>query len=60
MRALIALTSVQMKYVGRLKANGKVFDASKGAPFAFRLGIGEVIKARARALYRCSVASTDH
>ena len=36
--------SVQMKYVGRLKSNGKVFDASKGAPFTFRLGIGEVIK----------------
>ena len=33
-----------MKYVGRLKANGKVFDATKGAPFSFRLGIGEVIK----------------
>ena len=33
-----------MKYVGRLKSNGKVFDASKGAPFTFRLGIGEVIK----------------
>jgi hypothetical protein len=33
-----------MKYVGRLKSNGKVFDASKGAPFAFRLGVGEVIK----------------
>lgn len=35
---------VGMKYVGRLKSNGKVFDASKGAPFTFRLGIGEVIK----------------
>ena len=33
-----------MKYVGRLKSNGKVFDATKGAPFTFRLGIGEVIK----------------
>jgi FK506-binding nuclear protein len=33
-----------MKYVGRFKNNGKVFDASKGAPFAFRLGVGEVIK----------------
>ena len=33
-----------MKYVGRLKSNGKVFDASKGAPFTFRLGVGEVIK----------------
>lgn len=36
--------SVSMKYVGRLKSNGKVFDATKGAPFTFRLGIGEVIK----------------
>lgn len=35
---------VSMKYVGRLKANGKVFDATKGAPFSFRLGVGEVIK----------------
>ena len=33
-----------MKYVGRLKSNNKVFDASKGAPFTFRLGVGEVIK----------------
>lgn len=33
-----------MKYIGRLKSNGKVFDATKGAPFTFRLGIGEVIK----------------
>jgi FK506-binding nuclear protein len=33
-----------MKYVGRFKNNGKVFDASKGAPFTFRLGVGEVIK----------------
>ena len=38
-----------MKYVGRLKSNGKVFDASKGAPFTFRLGIGEVIAVRSRA-----------
>lgn len=34
---------VQMKYVGRL-SNGKVFDSSKGSPFTFRLGVGEVIK----------------
>ncbi|KAF6210917.1 hypothetical protein GE061_014029 [Apolygus lucorum] len=33
-------------YVGRLKANGKVFDsAKKGSPFTFTVGKGEVIKA---------------
>lgn len=36
---------VSMRYVGRLKKNGKVFDSNtKGKPFAFRLGVGEVIK----------------
>jgi FK506-binding nuclear protein len=35
---------VSMQYTGRLKANGKVFDASKGKAFVFRLGVGEVIK----------------
>lgn len=35
---------VLVRYVGRLK-NGKIFDQnSSGAPFAFRLGAGEVIK----------------
>eukprot|EP00873_Tetraselmis_striata_P011471 jgi/Tetstr1/431735/TSEL_002225.t1 len=34
-----------MRYVGRLKSTGKVFDQTKGrATFAFRLGVGEVIK----------------
>lgn len=34
-----------MRYVGRLKSNGKVFDETKGkATFSFRLGVGEVIK----------------
>ncbi len=37
---------LQMAYVGRLKSNGKVFDSSKGKPFVFRLGVGEVIKVR--------------
>ena len=37
-------SSVRMRYVGKLK-NGKVFDSNtKGQPFQFRLGIGEVIK----------------
>ncbi len=29
---------VAMRYVGRLKSNGKVFDKSTGKPFTFRLG----------------------
>lgn len=34
-----------MRYVGKLKSNGKVFDQTKGnATFSFRLGVGEVIK----------------
>mmetsp|Transcript_9686 Transcript_9686/g.26201 ORF Transcript_9686/g.26201 Transcript_9686/m.26201 type:complete len:189 (-) Transcript_9686:250-816(-) len=34
-----------MKYVGRLKSTGKVFDQTQGKKtFAFRLGVGEVIK----------------
>ena len=36
---------VQVKYIGRLKSNNKVFDQTKGnKTFAFRLGVGEVIK----------------
>ncbi|KIK67296.1 hypothetical protein GYMLUDRAFT_37380 [Collybiopsis luxurians FD-317 M1] len=36
--------TIAMRYIGKL-ANGKVFDSNtKGKPFAFRLGAGEVIK----------------
>lgn len=36
---------LQMRYIGRLCSNGKVFDSNlKGQPFTFRLGAGEVIK----------------
>lgn len=36
---------VIMKYVGKLKSNGKVFDQTAGSKtFSFRLGVGEVIK----------------
>ncbi|KAF2011899.1 hypothetical protein BU24DRAFT_425730 [Aaosphaeria arxii CBS 175.79] len=36
---------VEMRYIGKLKSNGKQFDANKkGKPFAFKLGVGEVIK----------------
>lgn len=36
---------VGMIYIGKLKANGKVFDSNVGRkPFEFRLGVGEVIK----------------
>jgi FK506-binding nuclear protein len=34
---------IMMQYVGKLAKNGKVFDASRGRPFSFRLGVGEVI-----------------
>ena len=34
---------VSVKYVGKL-TNGKIFDQTKGNPFSFRLGVGEVIK----------------
>lgn len=34
---------VKMEYVGKLK-NGKVFDASRGRPFQFKVGRGEVIR----------------
>lgn len=35
--------TVSVKYTGRLKSNGKVFDATKGnKAFNFRLGVGEV------------------
>lgn len=33
---------VRVMYVGRLATTGKVFDATKGKPFSFRLGRGEV------------------
>ncbi|GIL45223.1 hypothetical protein Vafri_2530 [Volvox africanus] len=39
---------VAMRYVGRLKANGKEFDRSGKQPFRFRLGVGEVIKVSGR------------
>ena len=35
---------LQMRYVGRLASNNKVFDSSGGRPFAFKLGAGEVIQ----------------
>lgn len=37
---------VQIQYVGRLYKNGKQFDASwdRGQPFAFQLGVGQVIE----------------
>jgi FK506-binding nuclear protein len=35
---------VKVYYSGKLKSNGKVFDASLTKPFAFRLGRSEVIK----------------
>ena len=39
---------MQVKYIGRLKSNNKVFDQTKGnKTFSFRLGVGEVIKVRA-------------
>lgn len=43
---------VQVKYVGRLKSNNKVFDRTKGnKAFTFRLGVGEVIRvSKCRAL----------
>ena len=34
----------KMGYVGRLKSNGKMFDASGNKPFSFRLGRSEVIR----------------
>ena len=35
---------VEMRYIGKLE-NGKVFDSNKsGKPFAFKLGLGDVIK----------------
>ena len=37
--------TIQVYYVGKLKQNGKQFDAcTSGKPFKFRLGAGEVIK----------------
>ncbi|KAK9448305.1 uncharacterized protein V1518DRAFT_418599 [Limtongia smithiae] len=36
---------VAMRYVGKLQSNGKMFDSNtKGKPFVFTLGKGEVIK----------------
>jgi len=36
---------VSVRYIGKLPKSGKVFDSNtKGAPFKFRLGAGEVIK----------------
>jgi len=34
---------IKVNYVGRLKSNNKVFDASKSRPFVFKLGRREVI-----------------
>lgn len=39
------LVKVAVRYIGRLPGSGKVFDSNtKGAPFKFSLGKGEVIK----------------
>ncbi|OIV94947.1 hypothetical protein TanjilG_22144 [Lupinus angustifolius] len=36
---------VSVKYIGKLKKNGKIFDSNVGrATFKFRLGLGQVIK----------------
>ncbi|KAI9699883.1 MAG: peptidylprolyl isomerase fpr4 [Bogoriella megaspora] len=36
---------VDMRYIGKLEKDGKVFDSNKkGKPFSFKLGINEVIK----------------
>ncbi|XP_045814544.1 peptidyl-prolyl cis-trans isomerase FKBP53 [Trifolium pratense] len=36
---------VSVKYIGKLKKDGKIFDSCIGkAPFKFRLGVGQVIK----------------
>lgn len=36
---------VKVNYVGKLEADGKVFDSTDGrAPFAFKIGAGKVIK----------------
>lgn len=36
---------VSVKYIGKLKKDGKIFDSCVGkAPFKFRLGVGQVIK----------------
>ncbi|CAL0314542.1 unnamed protein product [Lupinus luteus] len=36
---------VSVKYIGKLKKDGKIFDSNVGrAPFKFRLGVGQVIK----------------
>ncbi|KAI3982626.1 hypothetical protein MKX01_031365 [Papaver californicum] len=36
---------VSMRYIGKLKSNGKIFDSNmRGPPFEFRLGVGQVIK----------------
>ncbi|CAI0404356.1 unnamed protein product [Linum tenue] len=38
-------SQVSVRYTGKLKENGKVFDSNEGrAPFIFRLGVGQVIK----------------
>ena len=57
---------VQVKYIGRLKSNNKVFDQTKGnKTFSFRLGVGEVIKVsrsgywdKLYILYMCHVMLT--
>jgi FK506-binding nuclear protein len=40
----LAGKTAKVRYVGRLATNGKVFDKSGPKPFAFRLGVGQVIK----------------
>ncbi|MCL7037290.1 hypothetical protein MKW94_012129 [Papaver nudicaule] len=39
-------SQVSMRYIGKLKSNGKIFDSNttKREPFKFRLGVAEVIK----------------
>jgi FK506-binding nuclear protein len=43
-KVALAGKRVSMQYTGRLQSNGRVFDASRGKAFSFRLGVGEVIK----------------
>ena len=57
-KKLLTINQVSVRYIGKLM-NGKVFDSNtKGSPFQFKLGKGEVIKGWDQGVQNMKVGGT--
>lgn len=51
---------VGVRYVGKLQSNGKIFDSNtKGKPFTFHLGKGQVIKGKLLLFLQCNMSGAN-